>query len=177
MNKERNKKELYDVLTALLFVSGIPTEIEKLTEILEVNEDEINNCVQTGNEENYSTVFHVQRSKRFLQLATQPQHSEYVNTWLQQDKEELSPPAKETLAVIAYKQPINRTQIEKIRGFDSRRVLHKLTQKGLIQKASTPENGDPRAYYYEVTLKFLEHFGLASLDDLHSRITDQKDDK
>lgn len=171
MKEKAQPEDLYSALVAILFTSGVPTEIQELEQVLQIPPKQILQIVKNGNELGLSKYFLIQVHKEQLQLVTHPSLSKYVQQWqLKDEEEELSPHAKEALAIIAFKQPISRTQIEEIRGIDSRRVLKKLLLQGLIQLTKAPEQGDPRAYYYETSIKFLEYFGLASLEDLYEKI-------
>src|SRR5690606_8775124 len=76
-----------------------------------------------------------------------------------------SAPALETLAIIAYRQPVTRVQIEAVRGVDSSAILRSLVQRGLIQESGRLE-GAGRPILYSVTETFMQHFGLTALDEL-----------
>lgn len=172
---EMQSQELYELIQVLLFVSGLPTEIQALARLLEVDDEQILESIESNKHE--ADTFLIQMNGEMLQLATHPRFSKYVQKWLQKEaKDELAPSAKETLAIIAYKQPITRPQIDELRGMDSRRIVQKLMKQGLIQHAEVPDDGDPRAYYYEVSLKFLEYFGLASMDELYSKVAQHVQD-
>jgi segregation and condensation protein B len=77
----------------------------------------------------------------------------------------LSPPAMETLTVIAYRQPITRADIEAVRGVQCTEMLKQLMDRGLV-RIGGEDNSLGRPYLYETTRKFLEVFGLRSLNDL-----------
>lgn len=79
----------------------------------------------------------------------------------------LSQAALETLAIIAYKQPITRIEIEEIRGVKSERPIRTLSAKGLIQEVGR-EEGAGRAILYGTTKEFLEYFGLKTIEELPS---------
>jgi segregation and condensation protein B len=77
----------------------------------------------------------------------------------------LSPPALETLTVVAYRQPITRAEIEAVRGVQCAEMLKHLLERGLVRIAGE-DNSLGRPYLYETTRQFLEVFGLGSLDEL-----------
>ena len=108
----------------------------------------------------------VQRHGNRVQLATAPKYAEHVRRLLGFEREaRLSAAALETLAIIAYQQPITRTAIESVRGVDSSAVLSTLLTRELIEsenRANLP--GQP--YEYRTTPAFLQHFGIRSLDEL-----------
>lgn len=108
----------------------------------------------------------IQRHGQELQLATAPRFSRYVRRFLGMEREaRLSTAALETLAIIAYQQPVTRSAIEAVRGVDCSGVLSTLLSRGLIEAPGRAEApGQP--YQYETTPAFLRHFGLRSLADL-----------
>ncbi len=99
-------------------------------------------------------------------LVTRPEFADYIRALLPDSKpERLSPPALETLAIIAYRQPITKADIEAVRGVSVDGVLQKVIDRGLVKiggRADLP--GKP--LLYETTDTFLEHFGIRHLDDL-----------
>jgi segregation and condensation protein B len=100
------------------------------------------------------------------QLMSAPDTSAVVRRFLElETKTELSQPALETLAVVAYRGPITKSQIEAVRGVAVDTVLRNLLTRGLITEAGkSPEPGRPLRY--AVSHRFLHHFGLTSLADL-----------
>jgi segregation and condensation protein B len=101
------------------------------------------------------------------QLRTRPEYSEWVKKFLQPPPQRLSQAALETLAIVAYKQPAIRSEIEHIRGVESGAILRMLLQKKLIRIAGRKEIPG-RPLIYATTRRFLEVFGLADLKDLPS---------
>ncbi|MED4040395.1 SMC-Scp complex subunit ScpB [Niallia taxi] len=101
-----------------------------------------------------------------FQLATKKEHSVYLKKLVESPHAStLSQAALETLAIIAYKQPITRAEIEEIRGVKTERPLHTLSAKALIKEVGRAE-GAGRAILYGTTKEFLDHFGLKDLDEL-----------
>ena len=93
------------------------------------------------------------------QFATNARNSTVIKNFLNADlREKLSDATIETLAIIAYRQPISRAEIEAIRGLTANTALEALSIRGLVQK--TPNPKDFRQILYETTLEFLEHMGL-----------------
>lgn len=100
------------------------------------------------------------------QLATKKSNAQYLKKLVDSpNTSTLSQAALETLAIVAYKQPITRTEIEEIRGVKTERPLHTLTAKALIKEVGRAE-GTGRAYLYGTTKEFLDYFGLRSIDEL-----------
>jgi segregation and condensation protein B len=101
-----------------------------------------------------------------VQLVTAPAAAPWIEMFLNVDSaQRLSTPALETLAVIAYRQPVSRASIEAIRGVDCAGVLRSLMQRGLIEEVGRLETVG-RPILYGVTEPFMRHFGLESLSDL-----------
>jgi segregation and condensation protein B len=100
------------------------------------------------------------------QLASDPQHARWVRQLFPAAKPtRLTPPALETLAIIAYRQPITRADVEAVRGVAIESVLQTLMERGLVRIAGRAEVPG-RPLLYETTQFFLEHFGLRNLDEL-----------
>jgi segregation and condensation protein B len=100
------------------------------------------------------------------QLATEPQYAEWVRQLYPAPKPaRLSAPALETLAIIAYRQPIIRADVEAVRGVNIDGVLQTLMERGLVKIAGRAEIPG-RPLLYETTQFFLDHFGLRNLDEL-----------
>ena len=100
------------------------------------------------------------------QLVTEPQYAQWVRQLYPAPKPaRLSAPALETLAIIAYRQPITRADVEAVRGVNIDGVLQTLMERGLVKIAGRAEIPG-RPLLYETTQFFLEHFGLRNLDEL-----------
>ncbi|WNS74091.1 SMC-Scp complex subunit ScpB [Bacillus sp. DTU_2020_1000418_1_SI_GHA_SEK_038] len=101
-----------------------------------------------------------------FQLATKKENSDYLKKLVVTPTTSgLSQAALETLAIIAYKQPITRAEIEEIRGVKTERPLHTLAAKALIKEVGRAE-GTGRAYLYGTTKEFLDYFGLKRIEEL-----------
>ena len=110
--------------------------------------------------------YRVERVSNGYQLLSLPDYHFYIQRLQQNNKKpRLSKPGIETLSIIAYKQPIIRSEIEHIRGVDCSGVIKNLLEKGLVTIKGRDE-GIGRALLYVTTPAFLEIFGLNSLDDL-----------
>jgi segregation and condensation protein B len=100
------------------------------------------------------------------QLATKKENAIYLKKLVDSpNTSTLSQAALETLAIIAYKQPITRTEIEEIRGVKTERPLQTLMAKALIKEVGRAE-GTGRAYLYGTTKEFLDYFGLKNIEEL-----------
>ncbi|MCE4047167.1 SMC-Scp complex subunit ScpB [Bacillus sp. Au-Bac7] len=112
-----------------------------------------------------------------FQLATKKEHSVYLKKLVESPHAStLSQAALETLAIIAYRQPITRAEIEEIRGVKTERPLHTLSAKALIKEVGRAE-GAGRAILYGTTKEFLDHFGLKDLKELPELAEKEEDYK
>ncbi len=113
-----------------------------------------------------NSAFHIKRVATGYQMMTQPQYAFWLNKLHQRQAAlKLSAPAMETLAMVVYRQPITRADIESIRGVQSAEMLKQLMDRGLV-RINGKDDSLGRPFLYESTRKFLEIFGLKSLDEL-----------
>jgi segregation and condensation protein B len=156
-------------IEALIFVSNAPVTRTQIKEIIKDSKDEdIEKYVNDLNEEyeKSNRSFRVEEIAGGWQIRTKPEFSAPIKSLLNiQRRERLSGPALETLAIIAYKQPITKAEIEGIRGVNGDWMISNLIDKDLVRVAGRKDIiGHP--FMYGTTTRFLEHFGLASLKDL-----------
>lgn len=157
--------ELAALVEALLLVSPAPTTIEELASGAGVSIAAADAAV-AALEQRHSGGWVVQRHAGKIQLATAPRFAAQVRRFLGLDREtRLSGASLETLAIIAYQQPVTRAEIESVRGVDCTGVLHTLLERGLIEQAGRV-NAPGNAIQYCSTPEFLLHFGLRSLAEL-----------
>lgn len=151
---------------ALLFVAEEPPTIAQLARALEVPAEAIEEALNVLQERLRERGLRLQRQGDRVQLVTAPEVAEDVRRFLGlSGSARLSTAALETLAIIAYRQPITRAEIEAIRGVNCDGVLRTLLAKGLIEEVGRAE-GPGRPILYGTTMLFLQHFGLRSLADL-----------
>lgn len=162
------KKELMGAIEAILYVAGEPVEEEALRMALEVPGEEIRDALDTlCSQFDYERRgIRLLRFGKSVQLSTRPDYAAYVERLLQPiQRQNLSQAAMETLAVIAYKQPATRGDVEAIRGVKCDYSVQSLLHKGLIAESGKRDTlGRPTLFV--TTDAFLRHFGIASLDDL-----------
>ena len=160
--------ELKAVLESLIFVSATPVRLETLIEILpESNKEEILEGIRllkTDYEDPLRGVELVELAGGY-QFRTKPRWANWVNRLKKVKTVKFSRAALETLAIVAYRQPIIRPEIEEIRGVDSGWVLRSLMEKGLIRIMGRKDLPG-RPMVYGTTQAFLELFGLDKLSDL-----------
>jgi len=154
------------ILPGLLFVAEGPVTVEQLANILDVSPVEVEQAL--GTVESWLALggMALQRQGNKLQLVTAPDIAPYVEKLLGLDlSSRLSPAALEVLAIIAYRQPITRAEIEAIRGVNSDGVLRTLSTKGLVGEVGRLEQAG-RPIVYGTTFEFLQYFGLHGVQDL-----------
>lgn len=151
---------------SLLFVADGPVPVARLAEALEVNGREVEAALEALSATYAGRGLSLQRIRDKVQLTTAPAAAEKVQRFLGlAASAPLSRAALETLAIIAYQQPVTRPQIDAIRGVNSDSVIKNLLAKGLIEESGRTE-GPGRPVLYATTAEFLQHFGLTSLADL-----------
>ena len=157
---------LKSLVESLLFVAEGPVAITALARALEVDAVKIEEIVADLRKDYAGRGIRVQRSKERLQLVSAPDAALAIEKFLGlEGGGHLSTPALETLAIIAYRQPITRPGLEDIRGVNCDGVIHSLLTRGLIQESGRLETvGHPTLYM--TTFDFLQNFGLQSVEDL-----------
>ncbi len=154
------------VIESILFVADEPVEIGALARVSGVKETDVLEAVEAIASEYQGRGLRIQRTANAVQLVTAPEATAFVEQFLGVDEDQrISHAALETLAIIAYKQPISRQVIEAIRGVNCDRALASLRARGLVTEVGrAPTSGRP--YLYGTTFRFLEHFGLEKPEDL-----------
>jgi segregation and condensation protein B len=157
------------VVEAVLFASDAPLKAEEIARADEsLDEDLIEDAIGELNAA-YSEserAFEIRELGEGFQLLTRPEFAPYLERFDTVPRpSRVSGPALETLAIIAYRQPIGRIEIEYIRGVSSAGVIRTLTDRALVDVVARGE-GLGRPLLYGTTQRFLEHFGFRSLDDL-----------
>ncbi|TKC19774.1 SMC-Scp complex subunit ScpB [Robertmurraya kyonggiensis] len=158
------------IVESLLFAAGDEgLSIKQISQVLEIEEAYTQEILLQLTED-YSNdldrgITIVQFAGSY-QLATKKENSAYLKKLVDSPTTTtLSQAALETLAIISYKQPITRAEIEEIRGVKTERPIHTLAAKALIKEVGRAE-GTGRAILYGTTKEFLDYFGLRSLDEL-----------
>ncbi|HEY8171502.1 MAG TPA: SMC-Scp complex subunit ScpB [Dehalococcoidia bacterium] len=168
--------ELMPILEAVLFVADSPIEIAALARTVNAPRDEViakldelaGACRERG--------VRVQRSGELVQLVSAPATAAYVERFLGLEHPPLTNASLETLAIIAYRQPMTRAGIESVRGVDCDGPIRTLMARGLVEEVGrAPVVGRP--VLFGTTVRFLEYFGLEKPDDLPPLpFTEESDD-
>jgi len=167
INDLKQEKTLPAILEALLFIAVSPVSITQLATSLGVSEKRITDAL--NDLEKYyvdSRGLRLQWHGKKVQLTSSPEFSKIIENFLGVEvTTTLSQASLEALAIIAYKQPVTRPEIDEIRGVNSDGVVRNLLSKGLIEENGRVE-GAGRPILYGTTSDFLNYFGLKSIDEL-----------
>jgi segregation and condensation protein B len=154
------------VIESILFVADDPVELSALARVAGRREQEVSEAIDLIAAEYRGRGMRIQRTGAAVQMVTAPEASAFVEQFLGVDEDQrISHAALETLAIIAYKQPISRQVIEAIRGVNCDRALASLKARGLVTEVGRASTAG-RPYQYGTTFRFLEHFGLEKPEDL-----------
>ncbi|RLA81151.1 MAG: SMC-Scp complex subunit ScpB [Deltaproteobacteria bacterium] len=160
--------DLKRIIEALLFTHGHPLTVRELAELLpEWSREEVAKAAEEllQEYEERGVSFKVERIAGGYQFRSRPQYAQWIRRLKKVRPIKLSRAAMEALAIVAYRQPVSRGEVEEIRGVDSGWVLGSLMEKGLIKPVGRKE-APGRPLLYGTTKKFLEVFGLRDLKDL-----------
>jgi segregation and condensation protein B len=159
------KATLDAVLECFLFVSPEPVTPGQVAATLDLDERAAREALEGLRERYSSPGLQVIRVAGGYQLCTRPEHGEFIARFLRPPAQRLTRPALETLAIVAYRQPITQPEMEAIRGVNCAGVLKTLTDRGLIVEKGRKETVG-RPILYVTTDQFLKHFGLKDLTEL-----------
>ena len=167
------------VLEGLLFITGDEgLTIEEISEVLEIEQDDalelINKLKQDYSNEERGIM--IQDFAGKYKLTTKKEHKAYYEKLSElSSNKTLSQSALETLAIIAYNQPITRLEIDELRGIQSSQMIRNLISRDLVKEVGRKDTaGKPRLY--AVTDEFLDYFGLTSLNELPAIEVEESDD-
>lgn len=166
--KEKQEKNLPAIVEAFLFTAGDSVDEKKIQAFLRLTKrqwrDIIDSLTKKYEEKNSGLQIIHKGSK--IQLVTKPSLAELVAKFLGKTlgNEELSRATLETLAVVAYRGPVTRAQVEYVRGVNCSFALRTLSLRGIIDRKDNPL--DSRSYLYEISFDFLKNLGLKSVEEL-----------
>jgi segregation and condensation protein B len=156
---------LISQLESLLFVSNKPLSLKQLAKFTGGTEAEIESALQELSAQRSESGVVLLNAPDGYQLATHSENTEVVKNFLNSDlRESLTEATVEVLAIIGYRQPISKAEIESIRGVNSQYSIRALLMRGLIEKIPNPN--DARGSLYQITTEFLQQLGITSVKDL-----------
>jgi len=152
-------------IESILFTANKPVKVKQLAEALDATAEQIATAIQelvTARKD--SGVLVLQKDDQ-IQMATNPVTSPVVKQFLEAElRSRLTDSSLETLAIIAYKQPISKAAIEAIRGVNCQYAIRHLQMRGLIERVGSDD--DKRLILYRTTLEFMKHMGLKDMKEL-----------
>ncbi|MGK7344764.1 MAG: SMC-Scp complex subunit ScpB [Candidatus Nitrospinota bacterium M3_3B_026] len=163
-----DKETVKAILENILFVADEPLPLDRIASVLEgaASREEAAAALDELREDYASRGLQLAEVAGGWRLQTRPEHAEWVTKFFKMERgQRLSRASLEVLAIIAYRQPITRAEIDEVRGVDSGGVLRGLVEKDLV-KTMGRRKAPGRPMMYGTTKRFLEYFGLASLSDL-----------
>lgn len=161
-------REIKSIIEGLLFVWGDSLTVEDISNILELNEDEVSKLMdELIDEFDFNRRgLRIVKANSTYQLSTRPEHFQWIKKLNHaKPNRSLSNAAMETLSIIAYRQPIIKSEIDNIRGVKSDRSIETLIEKDLVKELGRLERIG-RPIIYGTTNEFLRLFSLESLNDL-----------
>ena len=155
------------ILESILFSLGEPISIEKLVKTLGKNKDAVKKIINDlkNDYQKENRGLRIIKKGEKIQLVSLPENNQYIEKLIKHElQEDLTPASLEALAIVAYRGPITRAEIEEIRGVNCSYILRNLLIRGLIERKGFLE--DARAYIYEISFDFLKKLGLSSIEEL-----------
>ena len=162
-----DRDHLKRIIEALIFASGEPIGLAQLSTILaDVAEEEIETCVNQLESEFGDRSFVLKKVSGGFEFVTRPEYARWLKVLYEtKSRSRLTRAALETLAIIAFKQPISRVEISAIRGVNSDGVMKSLLEKRMIT-ISGRASGQGRPLLFSTTKDFLRYFGINDISDL-----------
>jgi segregation and condensation protein B len=164
------QEQLSSVVESIIFISDRPVSLTRLMEVLGeeiISEQELSSVISTIKEKYQESGrgFELREAQGGFHFCSKVQNVEWIRKFLSTKPFRLSRSALETLAIIAYRQPITRAEIDKVRGIDSSHLMRVLIERGLVKMAGKADVPG-RPVQYSTTPRFLEVTGLQSLAEL-----------
>ena len=156
------------VLEGILFVVGEEgISLNQIKELLEIDDDKLKELVSELSVDyaDPGRGITLKILGNNLKLTTKEEHRSYYEKFVEIEETELSQAALETLAIIAYNEPVTRITVDEIRGVSSREIIRKLVAKGLVKEVGRSDMPG-RPILYKTTSEFLDYFGISSKEDL-----------
>lgn len=160
-------QEITSAIESILFISGEPLSVARLMVVLEVSEEEMLSGLESlvKRYEDAASGLSLVRKDDYVQLVTKSGNASFAEKFAKSAMQEsLSKAALEVLAVIAYRGPIARSEIEMVRGVNCSVTLRNLLMRELIERKENAD--DARGYLYTVSFQFLKELGLQSASEL-----------
>lgn len=152
---------------SIIFLGGDENKIKDLAKHFAISIEDMLKILYELKEDRKDTGINVEVDSGLVFLSTNPLNGDSINRYFEQEKKpkKLSSAALETLSIIAYKQPVTKSEIENIRGVSVDRIMYTLEEKKFIKNCGKQESGR-KANLYEVTDRFLAYLNIKSIDEL-----------
>ena len=163
-----NKERIKSVLESMMFVWGEPLDVKTAADVVDMPWKEVYDLFMELQDEYeaYERGLRIRRVDKSFQIVTYSENYEYIRKLCTPvKKRKLTQSALEVLAIIAYRQPVTRGEIESVRGIKCERVIDGLVQKGLVKEAGRSSSLG-RPILYATTDEFLRYMDIESIDDL-----------
>lgn len=152
-------------IEGVLFYEAEPMKIAALAKFFEVSEEEVRTSLKALEERLQAGAIRLILTDTEAVLATTPELSETIEKLRRDDlKKDIGKAGAETLAIILYRGPLSRAEIDRIRGVNSTFIIRNLLIRGLVEKRNNPK--DSRSFYYAATPELLQHIGITRREDL-----------
>ncbi|MDZ4385414.1 MAG: SMC-Scp complex subunit ScpB [Candidatus Moranbacteria bacterium] len=172
------QEKLKSAIESILFVSGEPLSAAKIAKVTGASLEDIERSAAVLQEE-YSVAKRgiiIIRKENEFQMATSPENASIAEQLVKSEiQENLSKAGLEVLAIIAYRGPITRIEVEAIRGVNCSFTVRSLLMRGLLERIENPK--DNRGYLYKISFDFLKKLGIDSIEKLPDYETLSKDDR
>lgn len=162
-------KEVRAVIEALLFAAGDAVELETIADIVDVDKKTLKSIIKNMMDEyNYERRgLHIIKLDDSYRMCTRGEYKEYVSMLVKPGRKlQLSNAAIEVLAIVAYKQPVSRSDIEHIRGVNCDYIVNRLIERGFIAEVGRLNDAPGRPILFGTTKLFLQTFGIESISEL-----------
>jgi segregation and condensation protein B len=157
--------KLSSIIETILFVHGAPMSTEALARVTKKSLAEVGEALKELKKDLAGRGIVLLEKDGEWQLGSSPENASAIEELVKNEfAQELSRSALETLAIVAYRGPIARVDIEYLRGVNSSFILRTLLMRGLVERTENPH--DARSFLYRVSFDFLKHFGLTSPEEL-----------
>ncbi len=160
------KDNLKSIIESLLFVAEKPVSVKEIADVTGKMISDVQSCLNEISKDYEIRGIRLVRKGEYFSFVSAPENAKEVSTLLNEElRHDLSQAALETLAIITYKQPITRMEIEEIRGVNSDQLVRNLMIRGLITEVGRRESvGKP--ILYGTTMEFIQYFGLDAEESL-----------
>ena len=156
---------LKSIIETIIFTQAEPIDLRTLIKISKHKEKEVRESLNDLVHEYSERGITLLEKDNAWQFATHPANAAYIENLIKSEyAQELSRSGLETLAIVAYKGPISRIEIEYLRGVNSSFAVRNLLMRGLIERIENPK--DARSHLYRITFDFLKHFGITDREAL-----------